>query len=131
MERILTSVLNNIMSILQDKNKPQVPELLCIKSKILADKLAREDLPTDVDFNNIIIVCGEFLMDRVMLAVHMLAVHMLAVHMLAVHMEAGQEFQKYYHYKSNMYSQMNMEKSYQQMERQEIERLELHHLFII
>jgi len=53
------------------KNKPEVPELLCITTKTVADKLTREALPTDEDCKNILRACGDSLMDRALLAVHM------------------------------------------------------------
>jgi integrase/recombinase XerD len=49
----------------------EVPELLCVKTKTVADKLTREDLPTDEDCNQILRACGDSIMDRAMLAVHM------------------------------------------------------------
>jgi integrase/recombinase XerD len=48
-----------------------LPELLCIKGKSIADKLTRKDLPTDEDCSKLLRACGDSIMDRAMLAVHM------------------------------------------------------------
>ena len=49
----------------------ELAELRFIKCRKIKDKLTREDLPTDEDCKEILRACGDSLMDRAMLAVHM------------------------------------------------------------
>ena len=56
---------------LLEKGKGEVPEIACIMTKTVQDKLTREALPTDEDCKQILRACGDSLMDRALLAVHM------------------------------------------------------------
>ena len=49
----------------------ELPELKQIKCRKIADKLTREDMPTDEDCREILKACGDSLMDRAMFSVHM------------------------------------------------------------
>ena len=49
----------------------ELSELNFIKVRTPKDKLAREDLPTDDDCKQLLRACGDFPMDKAMLAVHM------------------------------------------------------------
>ena len=56
---------------LLEKGKGEVPEIACITTKTVQDKLTREALPTDEDCKQILRACGDSLMDRALMAVHM------------------------------------------------------------
>ena len=56
---------------LLSKGKGEVPEIVCITTKTVQDKLTREALPTDEDCKQILRACGDSLMDRALMAVHM------------------------------------------------------------
>ena len=49
----------------------ELPELRQIRCRKIADKLTREDMPTDEDCREILKACGDSLMDRAMFSVHM------------------------------------------------------------